>query len=586
MPATTLQALAKHSDGPPDLKKASKSKKNSFRNINRLIKRWGLRWNIPESVYWHSDEHQVHYLAPHDIFSYLLKNAPELLFGGISDFEVAKRHLQCFWDCYKKDHATHEVYKHEQLGTLSLNQTIPILCHGDEGRGVRKGNTTVVSVESVFGLDSYTSDCYNSMPCCSGTDEALLCDFQNINLRFHSFLTKYLVFALPGKVYKGTKVLEGLLRVIFQDLRACFYEGIKIGNQYWNFACIGLKGDLQWHLKVGALERSFARLSWKTDKMCCHECLAGSSQRPFEDLSAQPCWADSLWAERPWSAPPESGMILVPYDTTKPEAVMKRDMFHNLKVGVLQDFIGSSVMILAEWRYFDVPGESNSRSKQLERMFGHFRLFCSSKGRSPNLHGFTKNFFNAPTRRHYPWSKSKGSDSVLLVQWLMVLSVGCQQDIRNPKHRNVLHGMHVAAKSADKWLKAMYAHGLWWKPACAADMLKLGETFLKCYAFLSWVCLHEHKFLGYALKCKSHMLAHTVLDLRNSLATGASRIPSCLIHGCEMNEDFIGRIARLSRKLHQSQICRRVLNMYLIKAHALRTSYLRTRSCNKKRKIQ
>ena len=38
---------------------------------------------------------------------------------------------------------------------------------------------------------------------------------------------------------------------------------------------------------------------------------------------------------------------------------------------------------------------------------------------------------------------------------------------------------------------------------------------------------------------------------------------------CEGNEDMVGRVARLSRRVHQTRVCERILLLYQTKAYAL-----------------
>ena len=213
-----------------------------------------------------------------------------------------------------------------------------------------------------------------------------------------------------------------LLEVVFRDLRSLFYEGIVLGNQIYNVACVGMKGDLVWFAKLGQLDRCFLHLSYTEDRLMCHECLAGSTDKPFEDVSIAPSWSSSIFQQRPWSNRPGTGLLEVPFDKTKPEAIWRRDVFHNSKVGVLQDYIASSMLLVIEMGYYAVPERAgNSRDATLGRLFGHFRLFCCTKKSSPNVHGFNKSFLNATTRKHYPWAKCKGCVAMLLVEWLEVL---------------------------------------------------------------------------------------------------------------------------------------------------------------------
>ena len=284
-----------------------------------------------------------------------------------------------FWSCYEKWHPSHTVFEEAREGDLDINFTLPVLIHGDEGRGVRKGNIAVCSVETPFGLDTHTESRCHAGPCCDKNNlEPSPADFQTTNLKFHSFLTKLLLFLMPNKLYKQQGVLTGWLRLIFTQMRSLFYEGVQVGRRTWHIAVVGLKGDMAWFQKIADLDRHYNRLSKTFDQMCCHECLAGCSEMPFEDLSDNPSWASSVFTQRPWLAQPASGLCLVPFDAARPEAILRRDIFHNLKVGALQDFIAGAIVVIAEFGYF-CEGSShlhNAFATVFQRMFGHFKLYC------------------------------------------------------------------------------------------------------------------------------------------------------------------------------------------------------------------
>ena len=566
--------------GHLDLSKSKRPEKNSYRSAERFINRWGLKWNIPFSHYRYDRDTVIPYLSPRSIVAFLLDRCPHLLFGGCSSLPEARLHLKSFWECYRAYHPEHVIY---EAHPDHLTSVIPMLWHGDEGRGIRKGNTTVCTIESPFGLDTYSKDCYRTCPCCKKSSEkSEIWEQQNINLKEHSFLTKFLLFALPKKIYKDNDIIPKLCKVISLELRSCFYEGIEVNGRLWHVACVGLKGDMMWFLKIAELDRSFTRLSEVVDKMCCHECLAGSEQHPFEDLQCYPRWRTTLYAQRPWLHPPSTGIMDIPFDKQKPEKILKRDVFHNTKIGVFQDFIGSAILLVAELSYFHLPGGGNSRKCLLDRMHMHFKLFCQAAKKSPHLMGFSKCFLNVPSRKHYGWARCKGSDSMILLEWLQHVAVSCLNTIKNEAHRSTLEAIHSGSKFAVVWTKSMYKHGLFWPRACAASLNKEARGFLRCYNYLAWVSLHRWKFPAFALKPKAHMVAHTLYEVQTMLDSSAKCVPSVLMFNCESNEDVVGRISRLSRRVHQSHVCERILEHYLTKCHALTKKF---REKTRKRKM-
>ena len=72
------------------------------------------------------------------------------------------------------------------------------------------------------------------------------------------------------------------------------------------------------------------------------------------------------------------------------------------------------------------------------------------------------------------------------------------------------------------------------------------------------------------MKPKIHLLRHLEHDLFTILSNANSHhVLNPMTHGCEMNEDFIGRACRLSRKCSTQLLCQRVLQSILLKADFL-----------------
>ena len=494
-----------------------------------------------------------------------------------------QRLVSSFWEAYSETHATHEVFRHHKD---NLSTTLPMCVHGDEGRGVRKGNTCLLSLESVFGLDTVsnleTNANFAGCQCCSewGLDtceQTLTSSGQAVplqhymahNVRGHCFLTKLLIFILPHGIYKDTDLVLQMIEHISLELKQLFHEGFYARQCYWNVAVIGWKGDLAWFVKTGRLTRAYNRLA--EDACMCHECGAGTAALPFEDLNESPCWRRSIFTERPWQDQDPPSFAAVPFDQQYPEKILRRDVFHNCKLGVYRDFIASSILLLCELRFFHeptAPGVRNARPHLLKRAHAKFRLFCLAVQRPAALHSFTKDNFNAPKRKAFPWISCKGSDSTLLVEWLCVLTRGFLIE-GETEHRDILEKIYRAARAANDWMKSLYKHGIWLSRTCAEALLKEERCFLEHYNQLAHLAL-EMGFCGYAMKPKIHMMAHTAWEMKASLANeNVNFIPSPLLWCCEPNEDLVGRISRIARRVHQRAACRSTIERYLIKSRAL-----------------
>ena len=157
---------------------------------------------------------------------------------------------------------------------------------------------------------------------------------------------------------------------------------------------------------------------------------------------------------------------------------------------------------------------------------------------------------------------------------------------------DVLEKIYWTARAGTSWSKSLYKHGMWLSRSCASALAKEGNAFLRGYSSLAHACLHSKslrslEFCGCGMKSKLHLLCHEVCDLRRWLGDPAvAAIPNCLMFGCERNEDVIGKVSRIVRRLHQKQVCRTALERYLMKSTALYTNFKRAEKPKTSRKRQ
>ena len=537
---------------------------------------------------------EVSYISPICFVRFLLEKAPELLLGGFLCLEAGKSQLASFWEKYKLYHETHRLFQ-DNHPTRSCRNTLAMSLHGDEGRGKKKNNTAVMMMESNLGVataGNYRTnkrfdtcrDCHVKSSTAKrfrtsegyrlgAPSNAEPCAFQVHNTKNNSYLTKFVLSVLPGELYKETDVLEEILKRICRDFQHLFEHGVTVGNQQWYVAVTGLKGDLRWYEKIGNLQRCFNKQCGQGLQMC-HECEAGHANMPWEDAGHFPCWGDHLYKSRPWIVPPS--FLAIPFEpldgSGKPEMILRRDLFHNTKVGILRDFIGSSVLFLIALGYFkdQGPGVSNARPVCLERAFRHFHWYCKTVGGKPGLRSFTPTFFNAKNQSCFGWINAKGSDVTMLVKWLGVLVTGLLIDPIDQSHVSVLKRIQAAARCVKTWQDVLYSHGCWlWRP-CAMVVYQEIHQFLQHYNSLAFECLANFQFTAFGMKSKFHMLAHAKHDLALLLANPQIKwLPSPLLFATEMNEDVVGKLSRLSRRVSSRLESKRTLQLYLVKAKAV-----------------
>ena len=558
-------------------------KSNAQRDAWRTFQRYGLGWKVKldEFVFNTGDGEEliIPYINPKSYLEFLMKNHPEVVVGGAESTHQCLRYLEAFWFGYKQQHKTHELFfRRDDDEERPLRYTIPLLIHGDEGRGKRRTGTVGVFLESCIGIPQKTlrkaCDCSPPLdqlnkfnPGRSCVQRSSLQDTAETfvtNTKNHSFLQRWPLIVIPGIVYKAyPNIIQEFHRLLAQQLRALFFEGFEGPNgRTFYGAFVGLKADMKWHTKIGELSRSYEHQGRKQALLCCHMCMAGQETMPWEDMSENPCWLTSVGQTRPWTAAPP--IAWPPFDALQPEALFRIDPFHTCKLGVFRDMIGSCLFWWVEKGYF---GQGGTLPSKLESAYTSFKSFCSSVRGTPALRSFTKALFMYKSRRSFPYANVKGSDATLLMRWLVLESDAFLKAPINAEDVATLSLMHKTATSGVAFFDCLYKHGLFLPRACAITVYVEGNRFVAGFCRLASLCLDQ--FCLFAIKPKLHMFRHLLLEIRRPLLEGASLILNPIAWNCEPNEDAIGRISTLSRRLDSRHISKRILQCYLVKVWML-----------------
>ena len=446
----------------PSLKDAAKvDKSHSERNAHRLFLRYGLALRVPISYLnvtesSGQDGLSIPYLKIPDYLRLLLNRYEEVLLGGLRVEESADL-CSRFWSRFGTYNPHHVV---SELSEEARSKCIPIMVHGDKGRTLQKSPIFVLSFELPWGLppellqqcayDNKTiakkqrHDGKLNWTCkqrakfsgkrsfeemsfaectlgCQGTlNHQGAENHQRHNSKGHSFLSRFLIAAVPSKVYnRNEKLLPSLLSEVASQLQQLFEEGLgheRSGFQF-KFAFIAAKGDAEWHFEAANLNRSYHRTGLVNHQMICPLCEAGAAGVSFSDVSDQPQWLRTVGISDPWESLPPLNRC--PYASRFPAGLYKFDAFHVLKFGVFRDCVASTIVRLAAMTYFDFGhGESVGIAARLERAYSMYRMWCLAEGKCPTLKSFTKSNFNFEKFRQFAWVNAKGSEVTLLMMWL------------------------------------------------------------------------------------------------------------------------------------------------------------------------
>lgn len=583
--ASSCLRIAKGKAGPSLHKRAGKT---ASRSAYRMIKRMGLTWDVPiSSVEFVTDVGMsltIPYVKPSDVLSFLLRNCPEVLFGGFTSLTDGAILLQNFWSTYRGYHGSHQVFRDY---SESLQYCFPLFFYGDEGRGRRRGNTSVLLLETPFGVGSAKAKTKKRSPCDCHPEESSLKKFcasgrraspmgnSNYvlhNYKEHSFLTRFLLFCLPCATYKAFPALTPFLLDLFaKDLRRLYFEGIEVAGRVFTPVVVGLKADIRFHVSVGNFTRWYTRMGRVVDNQNCHECLAGGPGLPFEDIQEMPIWSRTVFQQRPWPESNQPVLSQIPYDPQTPERFYKRDPFHTCKMGLFRHLTASVLAVCILWGYFHdmESGAGNSIPVLIQRAHGDFRLWASTFRKTPALRSFSKALMSWPNLNTAPWFNVKGSDCMLLVRWLDDYVGQLLLFPKKPLHAPVLTVMRKTLRAANQSFDLMNSHCLMMDRPCAIQLYEFMSVTLNGYAWLARWCLNQN-MAAFAMVYKVHAWKHEALDLYNVLKKeDQQRFFNPLLHSCEINEDVVGRVSRISRRVDSRLMEQRCLQLFYSKCHFL-----------------
>ena len=606
MPASSVGLVHQKACQQQGHEKQQSSGKNACRDAHRFVKRWGLAWRVPFSFANIANVEDpspimAPYLSPKSWVQFLLQRQPELVMGGHSGAR-GQENLKAFWESYRQIHPEHDMFSLPGGDSSARwSTTLAMSLHGDEGRGKKKAQTFILMLETNLGLETLPMSERSPKESCPSSKRCRGCDVpgqdpdvslaaqQRTNLRGNSYLTKFVICAFPAKLYRcsdhdedfGEEPLNNFMNLIYGELRDLALNGVDVNGQTWFIQLTGMKGDLDFYRKSASLRRCWKK-QLGANLMMCHECAAGDSTAPFEDCTAGAAWRSTLFFQRPWPEDAQTTPKGLVFEHLRPERILRRDLFHNSKTGVFRDYIGGTITLLMWMGYFHLDGEGNGRPTLFKRAHMHFKLWCCAMSEAPGLRSFSEGFFNLSSWSSYAWVNCKGSDSMLLLRWLQTQLFAFMREPLHADDVDTLRLMREGCQYAIVFMHNLYNHGLWLTPGCARQVASGMRRFIKVFNCLAHLARTRHNYTAYPKKSKLHMLTHTVHDLEMWLSNPAiKRIPNVLIWSCEMNEDIVGRLSRLSRRCAAKQGARRTLELYLIKCKSVsrrfRTSTRRAR---------
>ena len=320
---------------------------------------------------------------PHVTFTNWVKHVVETdnleQLVGVKDIAVMRPLLATFWDRFMKLHPQHLICDKD---AAFRQMCVPVLYHGDEGRGLKKKQLMVLSMHGILGKG-----------CSKSNDNDSENPFgpQRMNLIGNTYLTHFLQCVLPVALYGETpEDLQHMLGLAAREFRDLFENGVVVQKHRFYLCCVGIKGDAPFLAKSGNFLRSFTRRPTRPSSKLpcvgiCHLCLAGceSPEIPFEQYGeVAPLWLPTVGSRTPFSTPPS--LIEIPAERTgTTEALWKYDLFHNFHSGLGKHFTSSAICVCMELLDLTIDGAFDYITED-------FKMYCKQHKESPYHKKLTK----------------------------------------------------------------------------------------------------------------------------------------------------------------------------------------------------
>ena len=232
----------------------------------------------------------------------------------------------------------------------------------------------------------------------------------------------------------------------------------------------------------------------------------------------------------------------------------KSDIWHNTQMGLCKDFAASSITLLVQL----LPGSNiDLRFQYLSAMHC---TWCSKSKKTKYVSKLDKHTFGGCGKRDEPtasWNKA-----ALTVTMLQFIEFLCGQYQKECDQDQRLRFIASAVKSGNYFMSQLYANDLWIPSAQAREISRAGKHFVSAYVYLAYLSseVGEPKF---PLKPKLHMVheAAVALEIQSEESDFAY---NPLAESCSIDEDFVGRVAFLTRHVSPRQMALRSIERYLV----------------------
>ena len=538
----------------------------------------GEALNIPlKNVKLGDNDFEYPVLLPKDVLDSISKQGFIQKLIGVP-LARASSTLINFWRTYRQSFPQHDVFG---LGYAEADYAnlIPYFIHGDGGRTFKKDSILICSMYPALGRGSSNCQVSDMQP--SGAPpknhkrkrdvaEAAAVNevAMGINLLGSSLGNRFLFAAIHNKYIKDDKsIFYGLLKLWAQELASLLSDGFQFQGRTFKIAILGLTGDAPFLRDAGFMNRSFNNIRKSADAETllpgvCHLCAAGKTHGPhYEDLDILSAdWLPTTGERNllPWIHPSPL-LAYLPAEQRNLANFFKIDIFHVWYAGVGKDFCGSSLVFML--RTVMKKANKNASMIFLNQELSRFQSYHPGEGCHFGKLSWDLLDYDGP--RSFPQGKwSKGMDTGTVTKFIEFLVLEHLLDHEHSQHGPMLVLIRDACSSIGVFLRTLFSEGFFLTEQGAHKSIAAGYAFLQSYGQLAKTAMNSGRAL-YKLKPKAHSMAHLVLEMLTQFRCNKCSVCNPVASSTFMCEDFIGRVARLSRRVSPRVQGQKVINRYL-----------------------
>ncbi|CAL1152931.1 unnamed protein product [Cladocopium goreaui] len=218
-----------------------------------------------------------------------------------------------------------------------------------------------------------------------------------------------------------------------------------------------------------------------------------------------------------------------------------------------KDLAASAVVLLCKLGHF----QGRCLNSRLATAYAEFTAWVGRSKKTTGIDWWSKLKLDMASDNDWPTSlgssNGKACDTALVLGWLEEF-LGTIECARN----DLLQGLKVAVVSSNAFFRNMRACGLWVTEPHRAVVLAAAKSMCEAYGYLASKCFTMRMKL-FRLRPKIHFQQHITM-LLNLGDVGFS----ALNFSCWSDEDYIGRVSRLSRTCHPRTMALRCLEKALV----------------------